>query len=994
MLGQTLDQRYKVVSQIGAGGLADVYLGRDLKLGRPVAIKVLRSEKVTPVTLARLRSEVELQAQLDHPNIVRVYDVGTEPSPYLVMEFVDGADFETVLRRMSLASLPRRLHAVIQVTHGLEALHTRKFLHRDLKPSNILISRDGIAKLADFGLCRLLEQDVGLTREGSTVGTVLYIPPEQLTGTPVDHRADLYALGVILFQCCTDRVPFRGSAVDITYQHVYTPPESPRKLNPQVPSELESLVLRLLEKTPDLRPASAAAVRSELERILGKHWPDLTEASMRTALGAKARTRDDQTASLNDENYRTHDGGNDTLEIAAGGLRKSEDQLPAAEELPELKLVGESAAKTNKPIGNPKAQVPDATTAVDSPSPQRTPSRQQDTSAQVAPERTTKAADSPKKKPVSIRKGNDSESDEFGSLVQSGAYAPTLRRKTNQKSKSKSSNGITKLVLAGVVGVTVTIGAVWGISSLLRERQNGPGNETPVPPLARPTEPTRPTETPSPAMVAFASKIQGARIFVDGELRGRTPLKVALELQPGRHKLEIKFGKPTLTQEVDLKNGESWVWPATVDFSEDQIRTTCRDSVCLLKGPTGHGSGFLVDDQQTIVTAAHVISDVRDLDALEFIFSPSGSREFPNKDEFVRKGAKLIHMDRIRDVAIFHLNDPVPEDRPPFLLVDDDEKVELQTPVFGIGNPQTGLPGNVSANEVAHGLLTHDDPLKVVKDPDPKFKDSLEIREGYSGGPVIAKRTGEVIGIVSQRWSFILLSQNVVFNQTILQKTFLVRRALEVWRKVKGDEEKEATHVAKVRSDQQAGVGNSRVLNAGLYLAVMSSLYSDIAMKTAESWKETMDPVIADRQFQINQLETKYKKTMKKDDAKEKALREVLGATIEGKEIERAIATLRADLRKRFNPELVKMTEEWYGLAAKDEHIDADTRKKLEDANEGFLQLQKDATKLDGDVDAFIKRVEATKKSVDEILMPLLDDIAKQLEIEKFSYPSFKLTAE
>ncbi len=993
MLGQTLDQRYKVVSQIGAGGLADVFLGRDLKLGRPVAIKVLRSEQVTPVTLARLRSEVELQAQLDHPNIVRVYDVGTGASPYIVMEFVDGANFETVLRRMSLASLPRRLHAVIQVTHGLEALHTRKFLHRDLKPSNILISRDGIAKLADFGLCRLLEQDVGLTREGSTVGTVLYIPPEQLTGTPVDHRADLYALGVILFQCCTDRVPFRGSAVDITYQHVHTPPESPRKLNPQVPAELESLVLRLLEKTPDVRPASAAAVRSELERILGKHWPDLTEASMRTALGAKARTRDDESVSLSDENYRTHDGINDTLEMAARGLRKSEDQLPVAEELPELKLVGESAAKTNKPIGSPKAQVPSATTAIDSPSPQRAPSRQQDTSAQVAPERTTKAADSPKKKPVSTRKGNDSESDEFGSLVQSGAYAPTLRRKTNQKSKSKSSNGITKLVVAGVVGVTVTIGAVWGISSLLPDGQNRSRNEIPAPVQPSP-QAARSPEPPAPGQVRFSTKIKGARLFVDGEPRGSTPLKSGLELQPGRHKLEIKFGKLTLTQELELKNGESWVWPVAIDFSDDQIRTTCRDSVCLLKGPTGHGSGFLVDDQQTIVTAAHVISDVRDLDALEFIFSPSGSREFPNKDEFVRKGAKLIHMDRIRDVAIFHLNDPIPEDRPPFLLVDDDEKIDLQTPVFGIGNPQTGLPGNVSANEVAHGLLTHDDPLKVVKDPDPKFKDSLEIREGYSGGPVIAKRTGEVIGIVSQRWSFILLSQNVVFNQTILQKTFLVRRALEVWRNVKGDEEKEATHVAKVRSDQQAGVGNSRILNAGLYLAVMSSLYSDIALKTAESWKEQMEPVIAERQFQITQLETKYKKTMKKDEAREKALREVLSATIEGKGIERAIGTLRVELRKRFNPELLKMTEEWYGLAAKDEHIDADTRKKLEDAYQGFLRLQKDATKLDGDVDAFIERVDATKKSVDEILKPLLQDIAKQLDLKNYDYPSFKLTAE
>ncbi len=976
MLGQTLDQRYEVVSQIGSGGLADVFLGRDLKLGRLVAIKVLRSEKVTPVTLARLRSEVELQAQLDHPAIVRVYDVGTGAAPYLVMEFVDGANFETVLRRMSLASLPRRLSAVIQVLHGLEALHTRKFLHRDLKPSNILISRDGIAKLADFGLCRWLEQDAALTREGSTVGTVLYISPEQATGKPVDHHADLYALGVILYQCCTDRVPFRGPAIEVIAQHVHANPEPPRTVNPQVPTELESLVLRLLEKTADRRPASAAAVRLELERILGKYWPDLTEASMRTALGAKARTRDEQSVSLSDENYRTRDGDNDTLEIPAGASRKCPTQsLP--DELPELKLVDEASAKTGKPIDSPKVQ---ATAA-----PRKPSAEQADTSTSGVSERKTKVANKTQRKSPAAQqvKGSRTDEEEFENLPQSTAYAPVLRRKTAKKSKSKSSSGVAKIILTCVAGTAVTIGAVWGISTLLHDGQSRAGNEPSTTPVtSQPTAQTQqPPETPSPGQVRFSSKIKGARLLVNGELRGTTPLKASLELQPGQHKLEMKFGKLTLTQQVELKNGATWDWPAVMDFSEDQIVETGRGSVCLLKGPKGHGSGFLVDDQQTIVTAAHVINDVRNLDDLEFIFSPSADKRYPNEEEFKRQGAKLIHLDRTTDVAIFFLNDPVPEDRPPLQLLE--EKVQLQTAVFAIGNPGWGQTRYLPL-QVAHGVVASDNPLLVVNDP--KFSTGFVIKEGYSGGPVIAKQSGDVIGIVSERWSFTLPSQNAVFTQTALSPVFLVRKALKVWGDVKGDEEAKTTHLATIRSNHQVGVSNSRVLNAGLYLAVMSSLYFDIAMKTSQYWKDEMEPL-------IRQLEAQYRQGgINAKTAKERALKEALAT--KGILVDAEIEKLRTQLRKGFNEQLVKMTEEWYGEAAKDEEIDVDTRKKLEVAYQHFVQLQKDATKLKGDVELFRSQVEATKKSADDILKPLLEEKAKQLELENYSYPTFEFKSE
>jgi|GEM_PF-881918 len=980
MLGQTLDQRYKVVSQIGSGGLADVFLGRDLKLGRPVAIKVLRSEKVTPVTLGRLRSEVELQARLDHPAIVRVYDVGTEPSPYLVMEFVDGANFETVLRRMSLASLPRRLCAVIQVTHGLDTLHTRKMVHRDLKPSNILISREGIAKLSDFGLCRLLEQDVGLTREGSTVGTVLYISPEQATGQPVDHRADLYALGVILYQCCTDRVPFRGTAREVFAQQARAKPEPPRTPNPQVPTELESLVLRLLEKTPDGRPANAAAVRSELEWILGKYWPDLTEASMRTALGAKARMRDEQSASLSDKNYHMRDGGNDAFEIAIGRNHWSASPLPPADELPELKLVGESAAKANKPVVNTNSQASSATPAVVNPSVAKTPAGQEDAPSQVTTEKLTKsgAATAPKSLTKRAKKAESKsdranaeqdvwETDTFEDLAESEAYAPTRRRRT--KPKRALPMWLTPSLMLKTVSSIAALAILWGVAGPLVALINRLGQEPPLPPPIPVTPPVASEPPKGPAFVTIQTSVKGARVLIDGEFQGTTPLDKPVELPAGEHQFELTFGKEKRVGKLQLHPAQQLIWPApSKDFSTGEITATGQRAVCLLRTPDGHGSGFLVQDQHTIVTAAHVIEDARSLDDLEFIFSPSADKASPNEDELKLKGVRLIHFDPTVDVAVLRLNDAVPEDRQPLLL--KQEKVELQVPVIAVGNPGFGK-GQYLPLDTESGVVTNNNPLLTT----------CNVKGGYSGGPVFNSQTSEVVGITSAKMVCTDIGgRNAAFVRSRLSHVFLVRKALEAWNALNPDEQ--TARAEQVQREWTQRVSDRRVFQAGAYLAVTSDLYHKIAAECADFVKTV---------FNRNGIQVAI-------------------------QVDRDLDDVRKNLKKEFNPELEMITDRFFKTAMNDELIDMAVRTKLEEAHQKFEQLQSAATNMEGYLDiaaykkpfgkkklqpkdfgserppkemTFEHGVDTAKETLDKILKPLLKELAdpKRLDVEDYEYP-------
>lgn len=258
-----LRQRYHLAAPLGQGGMGTVYAGYDTVLDRAVAIKVLNPNWLTAEGRARLLAEARAAAQLNHPHIVNVYDAGeTAEGAFIVMEYVEG---ESLYERWPLP-LDEVLRVSQQVCAALHHAHTHGIIHRDLKLENVLLTADGQAKLSDFGLARSLSSR--LTSDSSLTGTVYYLAPEAALGQPLDGRADLYALGVLLYELTTGKLPFTGDdPLTIVSQHLYAPPVPPRAHVPGLPPALDALIVRLLSKDPADRPASAAEVAAALERI-------------------------------------------------------------------------------------------------------------------------------------------------------------------------------------------------------------------------------------------------------------------------------------------------------------------------------------------------------------------------------------------------------------------------------------------------------------------------------------------------------------------------------------------------------------------------------------------------------------------------------------------------------------------------------------------------------------------------------------------------------
>lgn len=260
MIGTCLNERYRVDAQVGTGGMGAIYRGHDILLGRNVAIKVLWAETIGAETRHRLLSEAQIAAQLNHPNIVSVYDAGTSgDSFFIIMELVSG--------RSLLECLPLPLPDVLAVTRqicaALDHAHAHGIVHRDLKPENVLITADGVAKLTDFGLARSVTSR--LTADGTISGTVFYMAPELAIGQAFDHRADLYALGVMLYEMTTGRLPFTGDDIlAVISQHLHAPVVPPRTYQPDLPPNLEVIILKLLAKNPADRYDNARAVSDRL----------------------------------------------------------------------------------------------------------------------------------------------------------------------------------------------------------------------------------------------------------------------------------------------------------------------------------------------------------------------------------------------------------------------------------------------------------------------------------------------------------------------------------------------------------------------------------------------------------------------------------------------------------------------------------------------------------------------------------------------------------
>ena len=265
MIGTTLQNRYRLDAELGRGGMGVVYRAYDTLLDRAVAVKVLSEKGLGTEGRARLLREARAAAQLNHPGIVSVYDAGeAEGAPFIVMELVDGAP----LHHRSPRAFDDIVLVALQICDALDHAHRHGIVHRDLKPENVLISTYQLptVKLTDFGLARSVASR--LTTEGSVTGTIYYLAPEQALNQPVDGRADLYALGVMLYEMTTGRLPFDADdPIAVIAQHLHAPVVPPSTYAPSIPPALDALIVRLMSKSPDDRPASAADVMQALDHL-------------------------------------------------------------------------------------------------------------------------------------------------------------------------------------------------------------------------------------------------------------------------------------------------------------------------------------------------------------------------------------------------------------------------------------------------------------------------------------------------------------------------------------------------------------------------------------------------------------------------------------------------------------------------------------------------------------------------------------------------------
>jgi serine/threonine protein kinase/beta-lactam-binding protein with PASTA domain len=264
--------RYELHRRIGRGGMAEVSLARDQLLDRPVAIKVLFPEFATdPAFVERFRREATAAANLNHPNIVGVYDWGeAEGTYFIVMEYVDGRSLSQILRAEGPLHPDRVADVGADVAAALGFAHRNGVVHRDVKPGNVLVDQSGLVKVADFGIARAITAttDDNLTQVGTVMGTATYFSPEQARGDPVDPRSDIYSLGCVLYELVVGRPPFSGeSPVAIAYKQVHEAPVPPRQVNSAVPPALEAIILKCLAKNPANRYPSAEDLRADLRRF-------------------------------------------------------------------------------------------------------------------------------------------------------------------------------------------------------------------------------------------------------------------------------------------------------------------------------------------------------------------------------------------------------------------------------------------------------------------------------------------------------------------------------------------------------------------------------------------------------------------------------------------------------------------------------------------------------------------------------------------------------
>ncbi|MEU3598837.1 Stk1 family PASTA domain-containing Ser/Thr kinase [Streptomyces sp. NPDC006798] len=271
-----LGGRYELGSVLGRGGMAEVYLAHDTRLGRTVAVKTLRADLARdPSFQARFRREAQSAASLNHPAIVAVYDTGEDyvdgvSIPYIVMEYVDGSTLRELLHSGRRLLPERTLEMTTGILQALEYSHRNGIVHRDIKPANVMLNRDGQVKVMDFGIARAMgDAGMTMTQTAAVIGTAQYLSPEQAKGEQVDARSDLYSTGCLLYELLAVRPPFIGdSPVAVAYQHVREEPQPPSVFDPEITPEMDAIVLRALVKDPDYRYQSADEMRADIEACL------------------------------------------------------------------------------------------------------------------------------------------------------------------------------------------------------------------------------------------------------------------------------------------------------------------------------------------------------------------------------------------------------------------------------------------------------------------------------------------------------------------------------------------------------------------------------------------------------------------------------------------------------------------------------------------------------------------------------------------------------
>ncbi|MDQ3236409.1 MAG: protein kinase, partial [Actinomycetota bacterium] len=282
-----------IQGKLGSGGMAVVYKAKDTILGRAVALKTLHGHYAgEQIFRQRFKQEARAMASLDHPNVVKVYDICQDGEmPFIVAECVDGDDLGELLARSGKLNEMFTQRVAAQLLQALSYAHHRGVIHRDIKPSNILITRDGAVKVGDFGIARLIEDDEAETGEqGEVIGSARYMSPEQLQGKEATSRSDIYSAGILLYHCLTGRPPFSGDVKSLARQQLHAVPKPPRRLNKKISPRAEAVILKALAKRPEDRYPSAAAMLAGMENGL-PGATSLTEARRPPAARGSRRRR-------------------------------------------------------------------------------------------------------------------------------------------------------------------------------------------------------------------------------------------------------------------------------------------------------------------------------------------------------------------------------------------------------------------------------------------------------------------------------------------------------------------------------------------------------------------------------------------------------------------------------------------------------------------------------------------------------------------------------